>query len=139
MADNNVFHLKIITPTRLLCEQEASMLEFASTEGEMGVYARHVPTTVVLEPCAMRITDTGGSVRTAAVHGGFVEILKDSVTVMAEVAEWPEEIDYNRAHEAQIRAERRLASQDPNINYNRAQIALRKALVREELSKDKKN
>lgn len=101
----------------------------------MGVYARHVPTTVVLEPGIMRITNADGTKKEAAVHGGFVEILKDRITVMAEIAEWPEEIDVNRAHEAQIRAERRLASKDADINQRRAEIALRKSLVRQEVSK----
>lgn len=138
MADNRNFHLKIISPTRMFCEQDAYMLEFKSTEGEMGVYAQHVPTTMVLEPGVMRITDTDGQKKVAAVHGGFVEILKNQITVLAEIAEWPEEIDYNRAHEAQIRAERRLASNDSNINGARAELALRKALVRQEVSQGMK-
>ena len=135
MADNKNFHLKIISPTRMFYEQDACMLEFTSTEGQMGVYARHVPTTVVLAPGIMRITNADGTKKEAAVHGGFVEILKDRITVMAEIAEWPEEIDVNRAHEAQIRAERRLASKDADINQRRAEIALRKSLVRQEVSK----
>lgn len=135
MADNKNFHLKIISPTRMFYEQDAYMLEFSSTEGRMGVYAQHVPMTVVLEPGIMRISNSDGSKKEAAVHGGFVEILKNRITVMAEIAEWPEEIDVNRAHEAQIRAERRLASKDAAINQRRAEIALRKALVRQEVSK----
>lgn len=134
MADSRNFHLRIISPTRIFCEQDAYMLEFCSTEGEMGVYAQHVPTTVVLVPGIMRITNADGEKKLAAVHGGFVEILKDRVTVMAEVAEWPEEIDVNRAHEAQIRAERRLASRDQEINQARAKMALRRALIRQEVS-----
>lgn len=138
MADNRNFHLKIISPTRMFCEQDAYMLEFTSTEGEVGVYAQHVPTTMVLEPGVMRITDTDGQKKVAAVHGGFVEILKNQITVLAEIAEWPEEIDVNRAREAQIRAERRLASNDSNINGARAELALRKALVRQEVSQGMK-
>ena len=134
MADNRNFHLKIISPTRIFYEQDAYMLEFCSTEGEMGIYAQHVPTTVVLVPGIMRITDDQGEKKIAAVHGGFVEILKNRVTVMAEIAEWPEEIDFSRAHEAQIRAERRLAAKDSTINQARAEFALRKALIRQELS-----
>ena len=133
MADRENFHLTIICPTRIFYEADAEMLEFNCTEGEMGVYARHVPTTVVLEPGVMRITEKSGEIKMAAVHSGFVEILKDRISVMAEVAEWPEEIDLNRAKEAEARAQRRLQSNDPQLNYSRAQIALHKALVRQEL------
>ena len=63
------------------------------------------------------------------------KILQDEVTILAEIAEWPDEIDVNRANEAKIRAERRLETQDPNININRAEIALKKSLVRIEVGK----
>ena len=71
-----------------------------------------------------------GSVKKAAIHGGIIEILKDKVTILAEVAEWPDEIDVNRANEAKIRAERRLSSSDANINMLRAEMALKRALAR---------
>lgn len=138
MAENKNFHLRIVTPNRVFYESDAYMLEFTGSEGDMGVYAKHVPTTVVLEPGVMRITDDQGKVLEAAVHSGFVEILQDQITVMAEIAEWPDEIDVARAHEAEVRAQRRLSSGDVNVNLSRAQIALRKALVRQELSRDKK-
>ena len=54
--------------------------------------------------------------------------------MMAEVAEWPDEIDLNRAKEAELRAERRLQAHDPNINMSRAELALKRALVRQELA-----
>ena len=70
----------------------------------------------------------------AALHTGFVEILQDQVTILAEVAEWPEEIDRNRAEEARIRAERRLSGSDGSIDVARAELALSKALLRLKLS-----
>ena len=60
--------------------------------------------------------------------------MPEKVTILAEEAEWPDEIDLNRAQEAKVRAERRIQTNDPNINLARAQIALRKALVRIELA-----
>jgi F-type H+-transporting ATPase subunit epsilon len=71
-----------------------------------------------------------GDVKKAAVHGGIIEILKDKVTVLAEVAEWPEEIDVNRANEAKIRAERRLASKEAGVDILRAEAALQRSLAR---------
>ena len=71
-----------------------------------------------------------GEVKKAAVHGGIIEILPDKVTVLAEVAEWPEEIDVNRANEAKIRAERRLATKDADLDVARAEMALKRSLAR---------
>lgn len=112
------------------------MLEFNTTEGEVGVYKRHIPMTMILEPGIMTI-HLEGETKEAAVHAGFVEILPEKITVMAEVAEWPEEIDINRAKEAEARAQRRLQTHDPKIDLSRAEIALRKALVRQQLARVK--
>lgn len=137
MADEKNFDLEIITPDRIFWKGEASMLEFNTTEGEVGVYKRHIPMTMILQPGAMQIHTDGGK-REAAVHSGFVEILPEKITVMAEVAEWPEEIDINRATEAEIRAQRRLEAHDPRIDTSRAEIALKRALVRQQVAKVQK-
>ena len=68
----------------------------------------------------------------AAVMADEVE-KPEKITVMAEVAEWPEEIDVNRAKEAEARAQRRIQAHDPSINMSRAELALKRALVRLEL------
>lgn len=136
MADEKNFDLEIITPDRVFWRGEASMLEFNTTEGEVGVYKRHIPMTMILQPGIMKIHMDGG-IREAAVHAGFVEILQEKITVMAEVAEWPEEIDINRAREAELRAERRLQAHDPKIDTSRAEVALKRAMVRLELAKVK--
>ena len=134
MADEKMFKLRIIAPDRVFYEGEASFLELVTSEGEVGIYKNHIPMTMVLVPGIARITESG-EVKVAALHSGFVQILQDEVTILAEIAEWPDEIDVNRANEAKIRAERRLETQDPNININRAEIALKKSLVRIEVGK----
>jgi F-type H+-transporting ATPase subunit epsilon len=133
MADDRFFELEIITPDRIFWKGEASMLEFNTTEGEVGIYKRHIPMTMILQPGVMTL-HLDGENKEAAVHAGFVEILPEKITVMAEVAEWPEEIDINRAKEAQIRAQRRLQTHDPKIDLSRAEIALRKAIVRQKVA-----
>ena len=75
-----------------------------------------------------------GETKEAALHEGFIEVLEDEVTILAEACEWPEEIDINRAEEARIRAERRLRSGSQEYNPVRAEMALRKALIRIELA-----
>lgn len=89
--------------------------------------------TFLLVPGIVTITEEGGQ-REAAIHSGFMEVLQDKVTILAEIAEWPDEIDKNRAEEAKVRAERRLQTKDPMVNLNRAEMALRKATVRLELA-----
>ena len=126
-----LFKLKIISPDRIFYEGDVDMVEFTSSEGEMGVYADHVPLTTVLMPGIMAIHEPDG-IKKAAVHSGFAEILQDCVTVLAEVCEWPEEIDINRANEARIRAERRLSgnSGENGINMLRAELALKRSITR---------
>lgn len=129
MADDRNFLLKIITPDRVFFEEEASMVEFNTTEGEIGVYKNHVPMTVILKPGILTITQDGG-VKEAALHAGFVEILQDTVTILAEIIEWPEEIDADRAQAARERAEERLKSKTPETDIARAETALMRAMAR---------
>jgi F-type H+-transporting ATPase subunit epsilon len=93
------------------------------------VYKNHIPTTTVLAPGIVSIHN-GDEIKLAAVHAGFAEILNDKVTLLAEVAEWPEEIDVSRAEAARDRAEAHLANRNENTDVRRAEFALRKALVR---------
>ena len=129
MADMKTFRLLVNTPDRVFYNDDVTMVELSTTEGEIGVYAEHIPLTSVLVPCVMNI-HVDVDVKKAAVHGGIVEILQDKVTVLAEIAEWPEEIDVNRANEAKTRAERRLSSNDPQIDVVRAEAALKRSLAR---------
>lgn len=129
MADNNLFTLKIITPDRIFYEGEASMVEFNTTEGEIGVLKKHVPTTVIISPGILTITEEQGT-KVAALHAGFAEILQDEVVILAEVVEWPEEIDKSRAEAARARAEERLRSKTPETDILRAETALQRALAR---------
>ena len=134
MAADNLFDLKIITPDRVFYSGKASFLELNTVEGEIGIYKNHIPMTTVLEPGIATITEEGVNKKEAALHTGFMEILGDRITILAEIAEWPDEIDRNRAQEAKIRAERRLQNDKSNINITRAELALHKALVRIELA-----
>ena len=132
MADN-VFKVEIITPDRIFYNGESDFIEFTTMSGEIGVYKNHIPMTTVLEPGVVNI-HKGDQVQTAAVHAGFAEILGDKVTLLAEVAEWPDEIDVNRAEAAKRRAEDRLANHTEAIDVKRAEYALRKALIRESVA-----
>ena len=108
MADMKTFRLLVNTPDRVFYNDDVTMVELSTTEGEIGVYAEHIPLTSVLVPCVMNI-HVDGDVKKAAVHGG---------------------IDVNRANEAKTRAERRLSSNDPHIDVVRAEAALKRSLAR---------
>lgn len=132
MAD--LFKLHVITPERRFYDGEASMVELSTTEGDIGVYRNHIPLTAIVAPGVLKIHEEG-EVKEAALISGFIEILPERITIMAEVAEWPDEIDGNRAEEARIRAERRLKEESGEIDTMRAELALRRALVRLSLRK----
>ncbi len=84
-----IFELKIIEPGGMFYEGEASFLEFTSVEGEMGVFANHIPLTTILAPGKVKIHNDS-QVKKATITGGFIEIQKDRITMMAEEAEWVE-------------------------------------------------
>ncbi|MGN1084295.1 MAG: ATP synthase F1 subunit epsilon [Lachnospiraceae bacterium] len=136
MADaGKLFRLKIISPDRMFYDDDVEMVELRTTEGEMGILKGHIPLTAILVPGILKIKGTAeNGDKEAALHSGFVEVMQDHVTILAESCEWPEEIDLNRAKEAQIRAERRLKSGDASINIARAELALRRSLIRIELA-----
>jgi len=128
MAEERYIRLKVYSPSRIFFEGEADLVEFTTTEGDIGVYRNHVPMTVVVAPGILRITKDGET-REATLLEGFATILQEEIVVLSEACEWPEEIDVRRAEEAKIRAERRMKS-ETETNYNRAELALRRALIR---------
>ena len=134
MAENKSFQLRIITPDRVFYEGEVEMVEFNTTEGEIGVLPGHIPLTVIVKPGILNIYEAEGE-KQAALHSGFAEILPERVTILAEIVEWPEEIDAQRAEAALQRAEERLRSRTPETDVARAETALQRAVARIEVLK----
>lgn len=132
MAEN--FMLKIITPDRVFYEDEVSMVEFNTVEGEVGIYREHIPMTMIVAPGILTITK-GDEVKEAALHAGFTEVLPDKVTVLAEIIEWPGEIDVSRAEDAKARAEERIRENAPGTDMRRAELSLKRAVARIETVK----
>lgn len=123
------FLLKVITPERVFYEDMVTMVEFNTTEGEIGVLKNHIPLTVIVKPGILTISTKDG-IKNAALHSGFAEILQDKITILAEVVEWPEEIDLNRAENAKERAEKRLHEKAQETDIYRAEAALLRAIAR---------
>ncbi len=135
MEESKFFDLEIVSPERIFFEGKAHFLELTTSEGQVGIYKNHIPMTSVLVPCVVSIHTEEGK-KEAAVHAGFIVILQDKITIMAEVAEWPEEIDVNRANEAKLRAERRLKAGETGIDAGRAELALKRSIVRLQATKN---
>lgn len=93
MAERKTFRLEVISPERIFYTGDAEMVELTTTEGDIGIYADHIPLTTIVAPGVMTITEPGGVLKEAAVLEGFMEITPDKVTILAQSCEWPEEID----------------------------------------------
>lgn len=130
MADK-LMDVKIMAPDRVFYQGQVSFIEFNTTEGIVGIYPKHIPMTVVISPGVLKFVEDNGETKEAALHSGFVEVLGDSITMLAESVEWPDEIDIRRAEEAKIRAERRI--KDDSQDMNRAELALKRSVVRMQL------
>lgn len=123
------FRLKVLTPTRSFYEGEVTMVEFNTSEGQLGIYKNHIPMTAIIIPGILTIHNDDEK-KNASLMSGFVQILPDEITILSETCEWPDEIDEDRANEAKIRAERRLKEKSSELNLARAELALKRALVR---------
>ena len=134
MAGANTFKLEVITPDRIFYTGEAQMVELTTTEGDVGIYAEHIPMTAIVAPGILTITESKDSVKEASLLEGFIEIMPDQTTILAQSCEWPDEIDANRAEKAKERAERRLTSGSKEVDMVRAELALKKALIRIDLA-----
>ena len=125
----NTMKLQIITPMRTILEEEVESAILYTTEGEMGVLYDHEPVVALLGYKKVTYTQEGKK-RQATTLGGFAEVTKDRITILTDASELAEDIDVERAKKAKERAEKRLASNDKNIDRVRAEIALKKAIAR---------
>jgi F-type H+-transporting ATPase subunit epsilon len=121
--------LEVVTPERRLVTEVVDEVILPGTEGYLGVLPGHAP--LLTELSVGELTLRRGGVRSyLSVAWGFVEVLPDRVSVMAEVAERAEDIDVERARRAQERALGRMRGRDSEVDFKRAQVALQKAIIR---------
>ena len=123
----------IVTPERAVLSEAVDELILPGTEGYLGVRPGHAPLLTTLKVGTITIRK-GNDRQYLAVSWGFVEVLPERVSILAETAERAEEIDVDRAVRAKDRAEQRLKSPDPDVDFQRAQVALEKALIRIQVS-----
>jgi len=123
--------LEIVTPERKIYGQEVNLIVAKGIEGELGILPNHIPMVTPLRIAAVTAKVQGQKDHVIAVHGGFMEVRKDKVVILAESAELPEEIDADRAARARERAEARLReAKKEKIDFHRAEQALARAMLR---------
>jgi F-type H+-transporting ATPase subunit epsilon len=104
------YALRVVSVEQSLFEGEVEFTIANGADGELGVMARHAPLMTVLKPGPLRIQEVMGSAENVIfVGGGFLEVLPERVTVLADVAERAEDISLERAEEARRRAQEKLA------------------------------
>jgi len=132
----NTFQLEIVTPSKLLVKDAAEEAQIPGVTGYLGILPGHAP--LITELGVGEITyKASGATHTLSVAWGFMEVLPDKVTILAEAAERPHEIDIERAQKAKDRAEQRLKSNDVEVDYTRAEDALQRAETRLNVAKEK--
>jgi F-type H+-transporting ATPase subunit epsilon len=127
------FPLRVVSVERSLFEGDVEFIIANGADGELGVLARHAPLMTILKPGPLRIQEVyGGSEQLLFVGGGFLEVLPDRVTVLADVAEHADEISIEKAEEARRRAQEKLAgtlTTDEEIEFQEA-LAMAEARLR---------
>jgi F-type H+-transporting ATPase subunit epsilon len=129
MATPTKLKLEIVTPERSIVTEEIDEIVLPGSEGYFGVLPGHTPLLAALQVGELWYR-TGQEKHYLAVAFGFVEVLPDRVTVLAQIAERAHEIDVPRAEAAKRRAEEQVASQQSQLDFERARIALMKSLIR---------
>ena len=131
MADT--LHLQIVTPDRLLVNEECEQVQIPGRNGELGILPGHAPLISELKIGEISYR-AGTTMQYLAVTWGFAEVLPDKVTILADAAERAEDIDVKRAQEAKARAEEALRRAAADLDYEATLFALRRAEVRLEVA-----
>lgn len=129
--------VSVVTPGGPVLEEEVEMVSTKAKTGELGILAGHIPMVAPLDIGAVRLKN-GNDTEWVAVSGGFVEVNGEEVTILAQSAERAENIDIARAKQAKARAEKRLTDRQAEIDAQRAEMALKRALNRLDIAEHTK-
>jgi F-type H+-transporting ATPase subunit epsilon len=120
---------EIVTAERVVYSDDVDIVVAPGIQGQMGILPSHAPLLTTLQPGEL-VVRKDGEETAIFVSGGFLEIMQDRVTVLADTAERAEEIDIARAEEAKVRAEERVREYVPEMDLARVEAALRRSLMR---------
>jgi F-type H+-transporting ATPase subunit epsilon len=122
--------LEIITAERQVFSDEVDMVVAPGIDGQLGILPRHAPLMTMLKPGALTVRKAGEEDMYVAVSGGFMEVLGNRVSILADACERSDEIDEERAQQAVQRAQERLANRGDDMELEREMASLRRAQVR---------
>ena len=125
--------LNIITPEKRFFSGKIIKLTTEDREGRLGILPNHMSVVKILEPSMTRFTTVDGKEFEAFTSEGILKVDKNLVEILCNSAEWPEDIDINRAKAAEERAEKRLKEKTSNLDVKRAELALKRALTRSKI------
>jgi len=125
--------VSVVTPDGPVLEDSFDMISCKAENGELGILPGHIPMVAPLTISSVRLKLENDSTN-LAVSGGFLEVRPDKVTILAQTAEKPADIDVQRAREAKERAERRIQSKQDDVDFQRAKSALKRAMNRLDIS-----
>jgi F-type H+-transporting ATPase subunit epsilon len=126
----SLFSFEVHTPYRRFFRDQIEALVVTLIDGEIGVYANHAAFTAPVETGIMRLKDRDGRWRSAFTTEGILEVKEHKTVLMVDAAEWPEEIDQDRAREAKERAEEMLRSRVLKFETDTAASSLKRAAFR---------
>jgi F-type H+-transporting ATPase subunit epsilon len=130
------FQLEIVTPEKKVVETAAEEVQIPGKNGYLGILPGHAPLITELSVGEIKYRENSTEQK-LAVAWGFAEVLPNKVTILAETAERPADIDVERAHKAKQRAEQRLTSGDTSVDVDRALDALHRAEARIDVASGK--
>lgn len=125
--------LEIITAERQVYSGEVDMVIAPGVDGQLGILPKHAPLMTMLKAGELTVRKSGEDDMYVAVSGGFMEVLGNRVSVLADACERSDEIDEERAQQAMQRAQERLANRDSDMDLEKAMASLRRAQVRVDL------
>lgn len=121
--------LDIVTPEKIALSEDVTMVIARATDGDLGILPGHAPLIAGLDIWPVRVMRENDEFQ-VSVCGGFIEVQPDKITILAACSELPEQIDLKRAQAAKLRAEERIKSKSDEFDISRAELALRRAIVR---------
>ena len=125
----NEFDLQIVTPDGLLFDGKAQKIILRTSEGDVGILAKHADYVAALSIGVARVFTSDGE-KKAACAGGMLSVTDGVVRVVASTFEWGEDIDVARAEKARKKAETKINSASDDYEHNLAEIKLKKSLAR---------
>ncbi|MDR0496425.1 MAG: ATP synthase F1 subunit epsilon [Treponema sp.] len=125
-----LFSFEVYTPNRIFCSESVEAIVLSLIDGDVGIYANHAFLTAPVVPCLLNIKDKDGKWKTAFTAEGILEVTHHKTVLVSDAAEWPSEIDYERALKAKERAEESIQFAGNKFETDNAATSLRRAIMR---------